>query len=538
MKKIIIAMAAIAAAFTMASCNKEQPVSPNENPTVGKSVITASIENGLTKATLDENGNDTDGYKVFWSEGDKLFVFGIDESWCAEYTLDKSSAGSSMGTFIWQEGDYFITEDDYDEPSFEADKIYSAVYPYDLFYEHSYYIWKTEQTYTDMYIPMYGEAECTEDGKAEFTFTNLGGLLRLTVKGTATIKSITVQANEPMSGDIMDIYCEDNEGHKVAFMSDWALLFTPDTKNYINLDCGKNGVKLSPEGTDFYISMPCRYNAKGEEMADFDGYTDVTITLTDTKERTCVKKLNNKKLFIERSKITTATFTASEWILPGKFSVAEGKQVQFSSGNLTATVDATGAPTAWKFAANQYDYLGEGGANMTIGTAAGDVDLFGWSTAATTYGISASTNVEDYSGAFVDWGKAIGDGNTWRTLTTEEWNYLFKIRTVNGDTDKSYSINITYGGKTGLVLYPDNYDKEPISGTVTELPEGVVFLPATGFRFGSDVESSGKLGSYWSSSTDDEGNALFVSFDDISVYPDFSIEPNYGFSVRLVTDCE
>ena len=541
MKKIIIAMAAIAAAIIMASCNKEQPVSPNDNPTVGKSVITASIENDLTKATLDENGNDTDGYKVFWSEGDKLFVFGIDESWCAEYTLDKSSAGSSMGTFIWQEGDYFITEDDYDEPSFEADKIYSAVYPYDLFYEHSYYIWKTEQTYTDMYIPMYGEAECTEDGKAEFTFTNLGGLLRLTVKGTATIKSITVQANEPMSGDIMDIYCEDNEGHKVAFMSDWALLFTPDTKNYINLDCGKNGVKLSPDGTDFYISMPCCYNAKGEEMADFDGYTDVTITLTDTEDRTCVKKLNNKKLFIERSKITTATFTASEFkanvpegALPGKFSVSADKQVYFSQGNLYWD------GSAFKFEDSQTAFASEWNAEH--------VSHFFWSkTASVAYAeLYSDSGTDEYDVFFTNATDETansdfivnGIAGKYRSLSGSEWDYLLESRIVNDGTGENHSYSfITYSEKAGIVLYSDDYTGEEISGEVAGLPEGTVFMPISGYRIEDNIYDIGIYGLYWTSSPYNDLSAHYFYFDGSHVFPDYDARA-LGCSVRLVTDCE
>lgn len=94
-------------------------------------------------------------------------------------------------------------------------------------------------------------------------------------------------------------------------------------------------------------------------------------------------------------------------MLPGAFTVnAEGKTVYFSKGNLQATVDAAGTPTSWRFAANQYDCVGEGGANKVIGQAAGDVDLFGWSTASSNYGISASTSDSVYYGDFVEWGKA------------------------------------------------------------------------------------------------------------------------------------
>ena len=318
MKKII-AMAAIAAAFTMASCNKEQPVSPDENPTVGKSVITASIENGLTKAHLDANGDDTDGYKVFWSEGDDLIVGGgLDEygnylNWVAEYKLEDSSAGSSQGTFSWQTVNTFISMDEVcQEPSFEAGNMYMAVHPFDLIdMNTSAFTWRTEQTYngTTGYIPMIAAAEGTEDGTADFKFTNLGGLLRLTVKGTATIKTITVKAKEPMSGEL-DCFAMDEEGNIVALMGNDDGY---ETYNYINLDCGESGVALSSTGTDFYISMPCHYSVSGDDIS-LGGYSEVTITLTDMKDNICEKKLSsNKQLVIERSKITPATFTASEF---------------------------------------------------------------------------------------------------------------------------------------------------------------------------------------------------------------------------------
>ena len=225
--------------------------------------------------------------------------------------------------------------------------------------------------------------------------------------------------------------------------------------------------------------------------------------------------------------------------LAGEFTVnAEGRKVHFSQGNLVATIDATGTPTAWKFAAHQYDYLGENGANKTIGKAAGDVDLFGWSTEATKYGISTSLDNADYSGYFVDWGKNIGDGNTWRTLTKNEWVYLFDTRTVNGGTraGKSYSLNITYGGKMGVVLYPDDYTGSVLSGTVDSLPEGVVFLPAAGYRAGPIVDFVGVIGYCWSGSLYDSIFAYHVGFSSGAVVPDNSCPRSNGYPVRLIAD--
>ena len=72
MKKIIITLAAVAAAFTMASCNKEQLVEQGENTALGNCIITASTESNLTKTSL--YGNDTDGYEVVWSEGEHAVI--------------------------------------------------------------------------------------------------------------------------------------------------------------------------------------------------------------------------------------------------------------------------------------------------------------------------------------------------------------------------------------------------------------------------------------------------------------------------------
>ena len=270
---------------------------------------------------------------------------------------------------------------------------------------------------------------------------------------------------------------------------------------------------------------------QGNVHAVAPGTANITVTTTDgNKTATCVM---------------TVKAAFPEGALSGVFSVSATKKVYFSKGNIVATIDASGAPTAWKFSAHQYDCLGEGGANKTIGTTAGDVDFFGWSTStnggtSTTdnYGIKTSTTNSDYSGDFYDWGKAVGDGNTWRTLSEDEWTYLFNTRTVNGGkgAGKSYSLNITYGGKMGVVLYPDDYTGSVLSGTVDSLPEGVVFLPAAGFRYGSDVYGVGELGSYWSSTACGSIDAYSVSFNSSDVHPGYDDYRFSGYNVRLVTE--
>ena len=314
---------------------------------------------------------------------------------------------------------------------------------------------------------------------------------------------------------------------------------------------GSGNVRLSAALTTNGVKVcdATAANLTGATTINLDAAGGVTngVKFTWNAKADCPAGFNSTDTKV---KVTAEKVVPPAGALPGEFSVSADKKVLFSQGNLIATVDATGAPTAWKFATNQYDFLGEGGANLTIGSAAGDVDIFGWSSSATgteptdNYGIKDDHNVTKFRGAFYDWGNAIGDGKTWRTLTIAEWQYLLNTRSVNGGTGagKSYSLNITYGEKTGVVLYPDNYTGSALSGTVETLPDGVVFLPAAGFRVNDGRKTYcseyGDSGSYWAASLDEskpEDRACRVYLDDESAVFD-TVPLMRGQSVRLVTD--
>ena len=71
----------------------------------------------------------------------------------------------------------------------------------------------------------------------------------------------------------------------------------------------------------------------------------------------------------------------------GIFSVADGKTVSFAPGNLQFNAvqgshlraDSTAAKGTWRFAENQYDYIGSSNKNISE-TYDGWIDLFGWGT--------------------------------------------------------------------------------------------------------------------------------------------------------------
>ena len=159
-------------------------------------------------------------------------------------------------------------------------------------------------------------------------------------------------------------------------------------------------------------------------------------------------------------------FDGCETIAPeviGVFSVSETKQVTFSPGNLQYHP----ANNEWRFAQSQLDYIGD--ANDSISsTYNGWIDLFGWSTSTTNFGVSTSTDYNDYSGSFVDWGtNTIGNDapNTWRTLSKDEWLYIFYSRPNAQSLFALGSVN----GVNGAIVLPDNW--------VT--PIGVTFVAST-----------------------------------------------------------
>ncbi len=252
---------------------------------------------------------------------------------------------------------------------------------------------------------------------------------------------------------------------------------------------------------------------------------------------------------------------------PKPFTVAEGKQITFSGGNLQYTQSTQ----TWAFAEHQYDMLGE--ANITTGAdgnkvLADKIDLFGWSgsTGSAKWGISTSTDNNDYSGDFVDWGtNTIGTDapDTWRTLTSDEWTFLLSTRTNADNLVGVARINLNADGTkyvNGFILLPDSWTcpagvtfKSGFAGewnvqayadyqtfTLSDWQQlesaGAVFLPALGYRHGSNVYYVQYGGYYWSATPPDSDDALYLYFlsNEAGTY---NTNRNDGQAVRLVKNC-
>lgn len=208
----------------------------------------------------------------------------------------------------------------------------------------------------------------------------------------------------------------------------------------------------------------------------------------------------------------------------GVFSVANNKTVSFAPGNLqfNATLgshfraDSTIGKGTWRFAENQWDYIGENNANISENYDSW-IDLFGWGTSGydntekdplaqnfmpwsngrqlnlkidsvlncdayeitgecvweytylddeyNKYGYGPSTNMTSKglygTSANYDWGiyNAISNGGNeaglWRTLTKAEWEYLLNTRSNAQYLHSQATVN----NICGYILLPDNFKK-------------------------------------------------------------------------------
>lgn len=291
-----------------------------------------------------------------------------------------------------------------------------------------------------------------------------------------------------------------------------------------------------------------------------------------------------KKLFTYIAALICAT---SIWaddktiygVLNGEFSVSETKKVHFSKGNLQAYYNSS-STWEWIFTTNQYDYVGTTDGNVIIngnGTLSSTdhaVDLFGWSTPSTVYGIYNSEDKSKYSGFFRDWGaNAISNGGNkadcWYAMSDTQWDYLLNTRatTTSSMPTGTNSANARYikaqvASINGLILFPDGYD-HPDNASVSvnsakynttnigystfivdannwkKMEDaGAVFLPAAGFRHGTDVVTPGTYGAYWTSTYPSEtGMGYSFDFDGSNILnSQFSSKRSTGCAVRLVLD--
>ena len=388
------------------------------------------------------------------------------------------------------------------------------------------------------------------DGKYEATY----GPTSLTAQTySATAGNLPMSASSETTSLTFSVTCgllklnltKAGESIKTIAVSD-------DTDTY-TLTCDTS-VSIA-SGADFFIALPAG--------------TYTAITFTDANGSVCVRE-GSTGVTIETNKIQPLSFASSlhfaiQGALPGLFSVAEGKQVVFSKGNLYWD------GSAFRFEENQY--------SSATSWDASHVSHFFWSdTPSVAYAESYNdgtlsetnalfTNGPSDSGIANPGFTANGQTGVWRALMItnidldNEWNYLLYRRsasTVGGTFDARFA-KATVAGVAGLIVLPDSYT-HPSGVTAlcgindakaaflanqyeaaawTKMEEaGAVFLPV-GDRDGTSIidltNDSSTGGYYWSSRCDlDKAYCLYFTGDQVTAIT--SLERKYGFSIRLVAD--
>ena len=257
MKKIIIALAALSAALSFTSCNKEEVVTGGSDIQPEAPVTVYATTGAMTKTSLSDN--DTDGYQVLWSEGDSIvFVSQSDPAKKAVFSL-KDGAGKTSGTFVLKDGQ-----------TAPEDGKYTVYYP--ATYDGTN--WPASQTYAEGNIsgsPMTVDEASVSGGKiSDLNFKNAGGILRITVDKNAEVAI-----------------------NKISF-------YAEQLNSPIVLNCSSS-VSLSSEAKTFHIAMPAKT------------YSEVKIFLTDSDDKTCIKSFNGVDgLVIGSSEIATASFSVDK----------------------------------------------------------------------------------------------------------------------------------------------------------------------------------------------------------------------------------
>ena len=316
-------------------------------------------------------------------------------------------------------------------------------------------------------------------------------------------------------------------------------------------------ISISTDGTGEKIFVDGNYIGTSPLNATLSFGQHEILAKRDTKE-------SKKTITVAQSGgETSVKLTFSTGAINGIFSVSSSKKVQFSQGNLQYQASTR----TWRFAEHQWDIIGSENSKISSGYS-GWIDLFGWgtsgyngknpwmtSTTSTDYG----NGERDIAGTNYDWGVnntiSNGGGKSWRTLTKDEWVYVFDKRSTSSGIRYAKA---TVNGVNGVILLPDNWSGSNYSLSNTNKADasfnsnrisqtdwqnkfesnGAVFLPAAGWRNGTNVYYVGSSGYYWSASYRGSDRAYRVSFDESSLYADYWYSRKDGRSVRLVCSAE
>lgn len=537
MKKTYLMILA-AGLVCLAACQKEDfSIDDMENAAI--TYIRANEESSTTtKASID---NTTAAFT--WNTNDRVAVYA--DGYKISDPLADTYNGTNAATFAFS-GANAVTE---------AERSNFAIFPASLVWDRTSIRTGSASNYTSSGLTVtlpasYTLAEVQNDvspcpmiatnaPNGDLSFKHLCALLRVEVSNVpaTTRRLVFVFNDKKVQGEFtltgVDPGTSSIETTAASGSNNTITVFTPDIDAVSTLT-----INLPlPAGTYDYITIRAYDKAEG----GLPTCANTRLIKKSSPGTWTSNRLSSRKISATLSQMDIA-FTINK----------DNKKVVFAPGNLQATYTASSETWNWHFAEHQYDFIGNAGGNKLITTATkeetapyaklsgdGTVDLFGWSSDATYYGIATSQNspndnpyTGDYGGVFNDWGTMDIDGNGanyWRTMSCNldeacEWFYLMWTRsatTINEVANARFTlaaINVDGTRVNGMILFPDNYAgpttstsditfgkinegryKDPswpdwggtsctIAGWATLESVGCVFLPAAGERKGTTVD--------------------------------------------------
>ena len=285
MKKSFIYIAALT---LIAACNKvESPV-----PVQDTDILIARIEQETsTKTYMDAHNN------IRWSEGDQVVAF-MKSSLGLKYKVSEESVGKTSARFVKQATGN--SDDLYGGTDWNHNVVY---YPYSATAEaeksnNNYalnIVLPSEQTYAAESFGSGSMAMVAVSEDNTLTFKNILGGMKLQLKGTQTVKSITLQGknNEKLSGAAtVTAYTDESKP---------AITMSSSASTAVILNCG-SGVQLNEsKATEFIISLPPVLFSKG-----------FTVTVADADGKTYTVETDKANTVLRSSILTMPAFKLGE----------------------------------------------------------------------------------------------------------------------------------------------------------------------------------------------------------------------------------
>ena len=526
MKKLCIIVAALVLTFGLSQCKKAETPSTNEGVRITLTATYGGEKTAFTPATGAFTWTGSTGKPEYINVG------GSTSGYLGQLTSEESGATVSFsGTISPESGEtlYFFYLGNGDHASATS---------LDFSNQDG-----TLENVTDYHIAISDGIDYT--GQTSFTAT-------LNMK--MAIAYFDVSGFKKADETAETVYLHGDEVYTTATVDYTTGTITGATKGYLNMGTATNGK---------YVALIPSVETATTLKFDSD---------SKTGSMTFNRGIQAKKYYSNSGAALSVTANSLlEGTIPGLFSVSATKMVRFSKGNLQYIGSA--ATPYWRFADNQWDYLGDNGQGSTSETV--DRDLFGWgtsgynhnNTAYQPWATNASNNYYAY-GSYTynlydqtgqaDWGyNAISNGgNTensgWRTPTNAEWGYVFNTRsTASGIRYAQAYVN----NVNGVILLPDDWSASYYSLSNTNIHNasfgsnvisstqwstlelhGAVFLPAAGYRDGTSVSNVGSSGFYWSASYSNSFNAYCVFYN--LLFPQGTNYRYGGQSVRLVRNVQ